>query len=199
MKYLFVLIFIIVYIINPPLEIWGFSSYCPLSKGTSEAEGFWIGIIPHLTYMFLHAGIIHLLINSFSFVSAWIIMKRFYRKGYFYVVPFALAFLTSFIPLCIFDKPTVGVSGVVYAMIGMILPYFNFKKTYLFYLSIALSLIVSFFIHSSNFYLHLFCFIGGVLFTVFYKYFTIPVSPFRGLGGHFRKTSGGGKPIKQNG
>lgn len=174
MKYLFVLIFIIIYIINPPLEVWGFSSTSHLilrgvPAGGGVTEGFCIWGLSHITYMFLHAGIIHLLINSLSFISAWIIMKRFYKKGYFYLVPFVLAFLTSFIPLCIFDKPTVGVSGVVYAMVGMILPYFNFKKAYLFYLSIAVSLIVSFFIHSSNFYLHLFCFIVGVLFTVFYK------------------------------
>jgi len=153
MKYLFVLIFIIFY------------SFFGLELGYTQLFPIW----KHFTYIFQHAGIIHLLINSLSFISAWIIMKRFYKKGYFYLVPFVLAFLTSFIPLCIFDKPTVGVSGVVYAMIGMILPYFNFKKAYLFYLSIAVSLIVSFFIHSSNFYLHLFCFISGVLFTVCYK------------------------------
>lgn len=194
MKYLFVLLFFIVFFLQPPLEVWGYSSNSPLIlRGVREAGG----VIPHLTYMFLHANIIHLLVNSFSFLSMWIIMKRFYRKGYFYFIPFILAVLTSFIPLCIFDKPTVGVSGVIYAMIGMILPYYHIKKFYLFYISIAVSLIISFYVPSINFYLHLFCFIGGILFTVFYKYFTIPVSPFRGLGGNFRKTSGGGKPVKQ--
>lgn len=172
MKYIIVLIVYIVYIIHPPLQVWGFSSYCPLSKGTSAAEGLAgcvSGVIPHFTYIFLHTNIFHLLINSISLLTAWIMMQRFYKRWYFFAVSFLLAVATSFIPLCIFDKPTVGASGVVYAMIGMILPYYHFKKAHVFYLSIFISLVVSFFLKNSNFYLHLFCFIGGVLFTIIHK------------------------------
>ena len=166
MKYIFVLIVITVYIIHPDIHVWGFSN-CPLPKGTSEAEG--LGGLSHFTYLFLHANIIHLIINAFSLIATWIVMQCFFRKWYFFLVPFALAVATSFIPLCIFDKPTVGVSGVIYAMVGMILPYFQFKKSYLFYLTITISLLVSFFLQNSNFWLHLFCLSGGVVFTIIYK------------------------------
>lgn len=161
MKYIFVLTIIIVYIIHPDIHVWGFS-YSP-------PNGVVRGGLSHFTYLFLHANFIHMFLNSLSILATWIVMQRFFRKLYFFLVPFALAVATSFIPLCIYAQPTVGSSGVIYAMIGMILPYFRFKNSKVLYLTVCISLLASFLIPKSNFWLHLFCLSGGIVFTVIYK------------------------------
>lgn len=153
MKYLFILSFILVY------------AFFGLNLGYTNTSDWYT----HSTYMFQHASFLHLAINCLSFLVSWIILSRIFKR-WFILPALLIGFAVSFIPLCEYSLPTVGISGVVYAMVGMMIPYHRFKKAYLFYLSIAISLIVSYFLKNTNFWLHLFCFISGVLFSLYKIY-----------------------------
>lgn len=152
MKYIFILIFILVY------------SFFGLELGYTNNSGW----LSHFTYMFQHSNIIHLLLNSFSFLVVWIALQRFVKQVYILPV-FIIAFAASFLPYASYVEPTVGVSGVVYAMMGMFVLYLKNKGLVIFLLSVLITLIVSYFVPNSNFFLHLYCLVGGVVYGMFDK------------------------------
>ncbi len=152
MKYLFVITFILVY------------SFFGLELGYTDKSG----ILSHFTYMFQHINIIHLLLNSFSFIVVWIALQKHVK--HLYILPmFLIAFVASFLPYASFATPTVGVSGVVYAMMGILALYLRKKNLAIFLLSVLIALIISYFVPNSNFFIHLYCFLGGVVYGMFDK------------------------------
>jgi membrane associated rhomboid family serine protease len=83
-----------------------------------------------------------------------------------------IAFLASF--FAEYSLPTVGASGMVYAMIGMYIGLLLLRKIrilkkdlYIFLISIGLMFAISVFKHNSNYILHAICFISGILFIMF--------------------------------
>lgn len=102
MNYIIVLTFLLVY--NLFDTSLGYSHTSPLYT--------------HFTYVFQHAGIVHLIANSISFISFSNLLGKVTNAFYY---PYLIAVLASFASE--YDKPTVGASGMDYAMIGMVLAY----------------------------------------------------------------------------
>jgi membrane associated rhomboid family serine protease len=156
MKYLFVLIFIIVYILSG-IET-GYTASSP--------------VYTHFTYMFAHAGLAHLFVNSLAFTGMFHALEKLHIcKGWILALPvMACGFIASFGAQS--DVPTVGSSSMVYAMAGAYLVWIWRCKTVkitdrtkfiTFIICICVSLIISYFRGSSNFPLHLLSILcGGV-------------------------------------
>ena len=147
MKYLFVLIFLIFFIVFDK------------SIGYTNVSPLWT----HFTYMFQHANLIHLVINSLAFIGMFRVLEKEFNKyklaASIFIIGFAVSFLSAH------ELPTVGVSGVIYAMVGIYLAMILIKriivkdrnKLYIFIVSIILCLTVSFFNPNSNYGLHFLC------------------------------------------
>lgn len=157
MKYIYVLIFMIIYIFFG-LEL-GYTHQSPLYT--------------HFTYMFQHSGMAHLLINSFAFIGMFRTMGKFVNKWTLSVSIITVSFVASFI--AIYNIPTVGASAMIYTMIGMFFGMTTYSKNikiadtkkYLLFLSVILiSLTISFFKHNSNFVLHLSSMILGFIISI---------------------------------
>lgn len=153
MQYIAVAIFIIVYI------------FFDKSLGFSIGSPFYT----HITYMFQHASIIHLVLNSLAFISFYRVLKSFV-KGLMIQIIF-ISFLVSFYSVQIL--PTVGCSGMVYAMIGMYFALLFHKVFKADVLNVAVPVVVSlafsFFNAHSNFKLHIMALALGFIFIMFDK------------------------------
>jgi membrane associated rhomboid family serine protease len=153
MKYGFVLLFIIVYF------------FFGKELGYTTTSPLWT----HLTYMFQHAGIMHLVLNSIAFIGLFGILEKIGNKYFLSIAILSIAFFASLHSA--HEIPTVGISGAVYAMTGI---YFiaiavgklrvkDKKKLFTFILSILICLAISFFNKNSNFRLHLYCLLFPLL------------------------------------
>ena len=150
MQYLIVLLFIIVYI------------FFGNELGYSINSPFYT----HFTYMFQHASILHLVLNSLAFISFYRVLSRYVR--YLFPKIILVAFIASF--FTIHALPTVGCSGMVYAMLGM---YFslvvmktikvNWNDFYIFVGVILFALLISIVNPTSNFLLHIICLLIGFI------------------------------------
>lgn len=157
MKYVYVLIFILVFILSG-LDL-GYTNQSPLYT--------------HLTYMFQHSGVVHLLMNSLAFIGMFRTMEKFINKWMLSVFIIISSFIVSFTAM--YSIPTVGASSMIYTMIGM---YFGItiynrdikiadtRKYLLFIFVVAVSLVVSYFKHNSNFNLHFFCMVFGYVISL---------------------------------
>jgi len=163
MKYLFVLIFFIVF--------FTFDK----SIGYTNTSPVWT----HFTYMFQHANIIHLGINSLAFIGMFRVLEKIINKYFLASIILSISVIASF--TSIYPLPTVGISGAVYAMIGIYLAMIATKKLilkdrnklYIFLFSVSLCLLVSFFKTNSNFRLHLVSLILGFLFWMIVELWNI--------------------------
>ena len=155
MQYLIVLIFITVYLISD------------LSLGYSYVSPFYT----HFTYMFQHAGWMHLILNSLAFIGLYRAIS-IQIKWLFPLILF-IGFYCSF--LAVHALPTVGASSMVYAMIGMLFGLIKtrrmkIKNLWVFIFSVVLMITVSFFKHSSNTGLHVWSMVFGFGYIMFNKY-----------------------------
>ncbi|NDV77849.1 rhomboid family intramembrane serine protease [Dysgonomonas sp. 511] len=161
MKYIFVLVFILVFILFD-IRI-GYTNTSPLYT--------------HLTYIFQHASISHLIINSISFIVVFSTLEQFVSRKIFLPVSFAIAVVTSF--LTMYNVSTVGVSSVIYAMVGLYIGVTLFYReikivdTRRYLLNICMVLIgltISMLKTNSNFYIHIYTillgFISGILLSL---------------------------------
>jgi membrane associated rhomboid family serine protease len=125
----------------------------------------------HLTYSFQHASILHLVFNSLAFIGFYRVLKG-YIKYLFPIIVF-IAFVASFYSE--YALPTVGASGMVYAMIGMYIGLIITKKitivskkdAWVGLISLILMYSISIFKESSNSVLHGICLFLGLLFIMF--------------------------------
>ena len=157
MKYLFVLIFILVFFLFG-LEL-GYTDTSPLYT--------------HLAYMFQHAGIIHLIINSLAFISIFRQVERCVNKYLLSGLIILCAFASSF--LAMYQIPTIGASSMVYVMLGIYLGLITFpdkikiadtRKFLLFIICIVVVLSVSYFKHNSNFLVHIYSLLIGCIVSI---------------------------------
>ncbi len=122
----------------------------------------------HVTYIFAHASILHLIINLIGFISIFKFLSKIESKMYLLVFSFSAAVIMSFFTEK--ELPTVGMSGVVYYLIGVFtalvfygrIAYKSWFSYTVFLFALTLSLLISYFNKTSNFELHLSCFVVGV-------------------------------------
>ena len=156
MKYIFTLSFILTYI------------FFGVELGYTDTSEWYT----HITYMFQHSTLIHLCVNLFSFIAMWLALQRCMKQRLILPV-FAIAVVASFLPYTSFSTPTVGVSGAVYAMMGMLMPFiYKNKNFYIYILSILIVLVVSFINPNINFFIHLYCLVLGIAYGYLKKLFS---------------------------
>jgi membrane associated rhomboid family serine protease len=95
-------------------------------------------------------------------------LRKFVKKWVLIISIIPISFASSF--LSMYEIPTVGASGMVYAMIGIFISISVLadniivnKKIYMLLIcSIGLSLLISYLKGNSNFWLHIFCLLFGI-------------------------------------
>jgi membrane associated rhomboid family serine protease len=153
-KYFFVLIFLVCF------------AWLDTNIGYTNASPVWT----HITFQFQHAGVVHLLVNSFSFVGIFRLLERFVNRWLLAASIIIAGFTASF--LSMYKTPTVGASAMIYAMIGMFLFLLarcsdirvrDKRRFAVFIAGILVCLSISALKVNSNFLLHLSALIFGVL------------------------------------
>ncbi len=149
MKYLFPVIFLLVFL------IFG------LELGYTATSPWWTRV----TYIFQHANLMHLLVNSVSFFFLFRALESMLRPRRITSTALTAAVAAAF--LCVYDKPVVGASGMVYAMVGiyvaLVVQYWNGKfrhpktryQVTVFLIAVTIALVVSFFKENTAGLLHL--------------------------------------------
>ena len=115
-------------------------------------------VINHLLFAFSHVSILHLVLNSLVLINMFDIVRLRLRVNP--IVLFINIFLVSFVSsfLSVGDMPTVGASGMIYALFGLYIASMNSlgKPNLVFISSILFMLVISYFKKSSNFEIHFF-------------------------------------------
>lgn len=79
----------------------------------------------YFTFSLVHANLFHIVTNSFAFVCNWRIIKKL---NMYLVIPMMLFIPAVSALLSVKNIPTVGLSAVVYTMIGIITTLYQNKK-----------------------------------------------------------------------
>lgn len=128
------------------------------------AHGPWTG---RLLYPFFHAGLLHALINAWCLLSVVFIYDVSLSRilfAYAAAVSMPVGTLGAFLPL---DSPTVGLSGVVYVLFGTI--SFEVARKLYFQCWMLFYIAVGFLFPATNAWLHLYCYLCGLLFACLNK------------------------------
>lgn len=156
MKYLFIIVFVNVFCLYG-IEL-GFAIDSP--------------IYTHLTYMFQHASVIHLVMNSISFFFLWDLCERRIGRLHTIGITITSALLASFVSAE--ELPTVGASGMIYALIGVCLSHEVYKwikekkivnEALIIAAGVLLGMLFSAFSETSNTMLHAAAMLLGYLFA----------------------------------
>lgn len=154
-KYLLITIFVISFLCGD--TSWGY---------TRESA-----LYTHFTYIFQHASLLHLIVNSSSFLALFRAHEKITPTRIILSISITSAVIASFFTAK--DIPTIGASGMIYAMIGSLTSLLIKKKAiikkrlsmFVFLLGTSLSLTISLFQPNSNFSLHLLSMILGATIT----------------------------------
>lgn len=139
---------------------------------TNNALGFYngSGLITHFTYVFNHAGVLHLLLNCIAFYMFVRTLRIFISEEVTILGSYIIAVIASFYSEQ--NIPTIGCSGMIYAMAGFYLSAIlmwpevkinNLKSFYVSIFGIIASMIISSIDKSTNFNLHIISFVIGFL------------------------------------
>jgi len=137
--------------------------YYPLHFGYSETSNFYT----HFTFMFVHIGLYHLIINLYVFYTLYEVLEK--KLGsYALWLPLLVSFLASFI--CEYKIPTIGLSGVVFSMLALFFVFYRLKKSnyILNTLILSIGLIVGYF-YNVNIKLHIVCFLSSLVIGIVIK------------------------------
>lgn len=121
--------------------------------------GFYEGcpIFNRIAYTFCHANIFHLAINLFVL---WGI-----RGKLFFVAPLAIAFYSSFLPMCV-TEPTMGLSGFLFAWFGI--AWGRALKPLQGFVAVLPYILITMLISNVNGLLHLYTFLIGLYCSYIY-------------------------------
>jgi membrane associated rhomboid family serine protease len=130
----------------------------------------------HVTYMFCHVNVFHLLVNELSLVCVWRLCGRLNIIRESAVISFVSAVSGSFVPYG--DSLTVGMSGFVYGMVsvmyGGILSgrlIVEVRRLFVYFtISIAAGLMSGFIIRGVNGAVHASSFVTGLALSWSYYY-----------------------------
>lgn len=119
-----------------------------------------------LTYHFVHVSLLHALVNCWCFLC--IIFRYDIRmtdmlSAFFIAASFPVNTLSSIIP----PAPTVGMSGICFALLGRI--SFSVSRKLYFQIWMSLFLSVGFLFPGTNAWLHLYCYLCGLLLSFLNK------------------------------
>lgn len=129
----------------------------------------------HITYSFQHASVLHLVFNSLAFIGFYRVLKNYIK--YLFPIIVLIAICASF--FSVYSLPTVGASGMVYAMMGMYIGMIligrikivSKRDAWIGLVSLVLMFTISLFKESSNSLLHGVCIVMGFLFVMFNNLF----------------------------
>ena len=123
----------------------------------------------HITYIFAHAGLLHLAINAISYIS----LHNTIRKCASIKAALTISFISAIAAthLSTYDLPTIGASGLIFAMAGYLYASIKLKTRIIPYTTLAISLIVPFFIPQINAMIHLASFTTSLIITLIYKWY----------------------------
>lgn len=121
---------------------------------------------------FLHIGIFHLLVNTYTLYSLGEIIENFFGQRKFFTVYILTAVSASLVSIVFSSSISAGASGALFGLSGLLLGNYWAKKTYVYDLPInerqlipmlAINLIVGATTPMINNYAHIGGLIGGVL------------------------------------
>lgn len=121
-------------------------------------------------YMLMHVSWLHLFINVLSVLMMWFPIRRLYIMRYnteshaLHVAAYLASVLAGLV--CAADIPTVGMSGCVFFLLGVLLMLNPTKRQALNYLWIVATLFLQWYFGKSNVALHVFAFVEGCLFVI---------------------------------
>ena len=120
------------------------------------------GLLRRAIYPFFHANFFHAALNAWCLLS----LVFFYNLS---LCRLAIAyFIAISIPdCCLFYTPTVGISGVVFALFGSI-SFEVQRKTY-YQLWMIAYLVLGFFFPNTNAWIHIYCYFFGLVAAFFIK------------------------------
>lgn len=117
-------------------------------------------------YTVMHASWPHLIINTVALCLLWFPMRKIYIKKYdsdTRLFDLSTYFAAVFAGLaCATDVPTVGMSGMVYFLLGALLMMHPTKRLALNYLWIIAACAIQWYFGKTNVALHIFAFVEGV-------------------------------------
>ena len=124
-----------------------------------------------IIYPFFHANCIHALLNVWCFLSVvFIYNTKIWKLFFSYLIGASIPIdtLNRWIP---FNSPTVGLSGVIYALFGMI--SFDVARKLYYQCWMAFYIVCGFFFPNTNAWLHLYCYAFGFLVSLLTRPITL--------------------------
>lgn len=106
------------------------------------------------TYQWIHVSIWHLLINLWVFYN---ITRTYKVRKWHYII----AYIISVPPILVGTVPTVGLSGICFALMGIL--WYQVLHTRLYHTWIAGFILAGFCVPGTNVWLHLYCYTAGAL------------------------------------
>lgn len=129
-----------------------------------EAVGIYsgCGLTCRVLYTFYHANLLHALLNAWCLLSVvFIYDTSVWRLLIAYIIACTIP------AVCLSDVPTVGLSGVVFALFGSI--SFEVERKAYYQLWMLAYLVVGFLFPNTNAWVHLYCYIVGLLVALLNK------------------------------
>lgn len=146
--------FILLFTDISPYDV-GIYSYClPHSHLTYQA--YWA----HFTYHFFHANALHLFLNLWCFLSCVFLADISVRRLF-------AAYIIACTAPALSPVPTVGFSGVCFALLGLIMWQSKNKLEYNAYVLLGIVLPLVVVPHAVNNLLHLYCYAVAVILGAF--------------------------------
>lgn len=133
-------------------------------------------ILARLSYSFFHANMLHAIVNCWCLLSITFIYKtNIYQLAFAFLmaVTFPIGFLCEYIPMLATAPPTVGLSAVVYCMLGQI--SWQSAKKWVFHIWVFSFIVASFIMPTMfteklgvpmampNNTLHIYCYVVGLM------------------------------------
>lgn len=119
-----------------------------------------------LTPVFLHAGIVHLLINCYSLYAIGVSVEKIFGRPRFLAVYFIAGLLGNILSFMFSPNPGVGASGAIFGLLGALL-YFGLERPALFRRffgnSILITIVINLTYGFSNTGIDNFAHIGGLI------------------------------------
>lgn len=109
----------------------------------------------HLTYQFFHANIFHLAVNLYVM---WLCVTRFKLSQR----QMLMCFIISALAPATLSMPTIGASGIVYAMLGIINTMVAKKLRFAMWIAVYIAISALF---NCNWSIHLYCYALGFMFN----------------------------------